>query len=93
MTREELNSLTVMQLRAVAKEQKVKLGAGINKEGIIEKLLLAQEAAAPAPQPAAETPAAAPQPVMEAPAPQPAAEAAKPAPQEAPKPEGQPVFR
>ena len=39
MTYEELNGMTVLQLRKLAKEQSVVLGAGIDKAGIIEKLL------------------------------------------------------
>ena len=39
MTYEELNEMTVLQLRSLAKEHSVVLGAGIDKAGIIEKLL------------------------------------------------------
>ena len=39
MTYEELNGMTVLQLRKLAKEHSVVLGAGIDKAGIIEKLL------------------------------------------------------
>lgn len=39
MTYDELNEMTVLQLRKLAKEQSVVLGAGIDKAGIIEKLL------------------------------------------------------
>ena len=39
MTSEELNGMTVIQLRALAKEHGVVLGAGIDKAGIIGKLL------------------------------------------------------
>ena len=39
MTYNELNAMTVMQLRKLAKENAVVLGAGIDKAGIIEKLL------------------------------------------------------
>jgi hypothetical protein len=39
MNRDELNSLTVLQLRKLAKENAIVLGAGIDKSGIIEKLL------------------------------------------------------
>ena len=39
MTFNELNELTVMQLRKLAREHAVVLGAGIDKAGIIEKLL------------------------------------------------------
>jgi len=38
MTRDELNEMTVLQLRKLAKENNVVLGAGIDKAGIIEKL-------------------------------------------------------
>ena len=38
MTREELNEMTVLQLRKLAKDNNVVLGAGIDKAGIIEKL-------------------------------------------------------
>lgn len=39
MTYNELNSMTVLQLRRLAKEHEVVLGAGIDKAGIIDKLL------------------------------------------------------
>lgn len=39
MTYNELNQLTVLQLRKLAKENSVVLGSGIDKAGIIEKLL------------------------------------------------------
>ncbi len=54
MTRDDLNMLTVLQLRKLAKEYSVVLGAGIDKAGIIEKLLPAVEDtdAAPDVQPA-----------------------------------------
>ena len=39
MTEKELSAMTVMQLRKLAKEQKITLGAGIDKAGIIQKLL------------------------------------------------------
>lgn len=38
------NELTVLELRKVAKEMKVPLGAGISKQGIIDKLTAAREA-------------------------------------------------
>ncbi|MER1992942.1 MAG: transcription termination factor Rho [Eubacteriales bacterium] len=38
MTRNELNEMTVLALRKLAKENKIVLGAGIDKAGIIEKL-------------------------------------------------------
>ena len=39
MTYNELNQLTVLQLRKLAKENSVVLGSGIDKAGIIDKLL------------------------------------------------------
>ena len=52
MTDMNLNELTVLELRKVAKEMKVPLGAGISKQGIIDKLTIAiaeqSTAAAPA---------------------------------------------
>ena len=39
MTEQELSAMTVMQLRKLAKEQKITLGAGIDKAGMIRKLL------------------------------------------------------
>lgn len=39
MTRNDLNEMTVLQLRKLAKEHAVVLGAGIDKAGIIEKLI------------------------------------------------------
>ena len=46
-----LNELTVLELRKVAKEMKVPLGAGISKQGIIDKLNLAmaEQNGSPAP--------------------------------------------
>lgn len=41
MTDMNLNELTVIELRKVAKEMKVPLGAGISKQGIIDKLTMA----------------------------------------------------
>ena len=38
MTRNELNQMTVLQLRKLAKEHSIVLGAGIDKAGILEKL-------------------------------------------------------
>ena len=70
---EQFESLSVIELRQKAKEMGVKLGAGINKKGIVEKLKEAagqMEAAAPAPAPVPEEPA--PQPEA-APAPEPPA--------------------
>ncbi len=58
MTLSELNGMTVLQLRKLARENSVVLGAGIDKAGIIEKLLpvLSDETEQPAAQPA-EAPA------------------------------------
>ncbi|MBR6667172.1 MAG: transcription termination factor Rho [Clostridia bacterium] len=49
MTDMNLNELTVIELRKVAKELKVSLGAGISKQGIIDKLTMAiaEQQAAP----------------------------------------------
>ncbi|MBP3648109.1 MAG: hypothetical protein J6K55_17020 [Clostridia bacterium] len=61
---EQLQTMTVIQLRKLAKENGVKLGAGIDKAGIVERIaekLCAAEPAAPE-APKAE---AAPQPTME----------------------------
>ncbi len=41
MTREELNGMTVLQLRKMAKENAVVLGAGIDKAGIVDKIFAA----------------------------------------------------
>ena len=56
---ESYEKLTVIELRHLAREKDVKLGAGISKQGIIDKLmqydaaLAAQaDASAPAPAPA-----------------------------------------
>ena len=38
MTEKELNEMTVMQLRKLAKENDITLGAGIDKAGIIKKI-------------------------------------------------------
>ena len=53
-----LNELTVLELRKVAKDMKVPLGAGISKQGIIDKLTMAmaEQSAAPAPEEAPEEP-------------------------------------
>ena len=50
MTYDELNEMTVLQLRKLAKEHAVVLGAGIDKSGIIDKLLasVSPEPTAPA---------------------------------------------
>ena len=39
MTEQELSAMTVMQLRKLAKEQQITLGAGLDKAGIIRKIL------------------------------------------------------
>ena len=39
MTENELQAMTVMQLRKLAKEQKITLGAGIDKAGMIRKII------------------------------------------------------
>ena len=51
MTDMNLNELTVLELRKVAKDMKVPLGAGISKQGIIDKLTMAiaEKSAAEAP--------------------------------------------
>ena len=59
MTDMNLNELTVLELRKVAKEMKVPLSAGISKQGIIDRLSLAiaeQNAETPA-APAVDVPA------------------------------------
>ena len=54
MTDMNLNELTVLELRKVAKEMKVPLGAGISKQGIIDRLTAAMaEQGAPAAAPEA----------------------------------------
>lgn len=55
---ESFEKMSVIELRQKAKEMGVKLGAGINKQGIVEKLKEAATAAAPGPED--ETPAIAP---------------------------------
>ena len=52
MTEKELQSMTVMQLRKLAKDQKITLGAGIDKAGIIRKIL--DESTGEMPSPAEE---------------------------------------
>lgn len=69
MTDINLNELTVLELRKVAKEMKVPLSAGISKQGIIDRLSMAiaeQNAAESTPVP--ETPATPDVPAEEAPA-------------------------
>ena len=51
MTEQELTAMTVMQLRKLAKEKQITLGAGIDKAGIIRKLL---ESSLPGPAPVNE---------------------------------------
>ena len=66
MSEINLNELTVLELRKVAKEMKVPLSAGISKQGIIDRLSMAiaeknaAEAPAQAPAPAQEESPAAP---------------------------------
>ena len=67
MTDMNLNELTVLELRKVAKEMKVPLSAGISKQGIIDRLTMAmaEQTAAPVQQELPLEPAA---PAEEAPA-------------------------
>ncbi len=54
MTENEMKSMTVVQLRKTAKDLGITLGAGIDKAGIIQKILdHTAESREPAPQPAA----------------------------------------
>lgn len=70
----ELSSMTVLELRKLAKEKGVKLSAGISKNGIIERISAALESeSAPEARPASK----------ESPAPAQAEEVAKPAPEAA----------
>ena len=39
MTEKDLSAMTVMQLRKLAKEQQITLGSGVDKAGIIRKIL------------------------------------------------------
>ncbi|MBE5803980.1 MAG: transcription termination factor Rho [Clostridiales bacterium] len=78
MTTQELNAKTVIELRKLAKENGVKLGAGVSKSDIVAKLAAALGEAEPV------APAA-----PEAPAPAPAAPAVKPA----QAPAAQPQFK
>ena len=89
MTTQELNAKTVLELRKIAKENGVKLGAGVSKSDIVEKISAAMAAQEPAP---AEAPAAAPAPAAAVPAAAPAqpAQAAQTAQEEKP---AQPQFR
>ena len=64
MTHNELSKMTVLQLRKLAKENDVVLGAGIDKAGIIEKLL--PVLSSDEPDEAAEEPAAASEPKYQA---------------------------
>ncbi|MCR5297064.1 MAG: transcription termination factor Rho [Clostridiales bacterium] len=56
MTENELKSMTVVQLRKVARDAGVVLGAGIDKAGIIAKILEHGVSSAPAAAPAAPAP-------------------------------------
>ena len=87
----ELSSMTVIELRKLAKEKHVRLGAGLSKDGIIQKLTaaLAGESTEEATeQVAEETPAAAPETEAKEPAAQeeetPAVQTAQQTSQEAP---------
>lgn len=55
---EELQAMTVIQLRKLAKENGVKLSAGIDKAGIVERVAQALETRTEAPQPVKEETAA-----------------------------------
>ena len=82
MTTQELNAKTVIELRKIAKENGVKLGAGVSKSDIVEKISAALAAAEPAPAaPAPVDPVvpAAPKPAQPAVPAQPAAQEEKPA--------------
>ena len=58
MTTQELNAKTVLELRKIAKENGVKLGAGVSKSDIVAKIAAATADSAAAPQtPAAPEPA------------------------------------
>lgn len=91
MTTQELNAKTVLELRKIAKENGVKLGAGVSKSDIVAKIATAMEqAAAPAAEKAAQpAPQPAVAPAAEPVAPQPAAAPVQPA---ADKP-AQPQYR
>lgn len=81
----DLSSKTVVELRKLAKENGVTLGAGVNKEAIIAKLTQALSSAAEQPAPAAPvetTVPAAETPVTEAPAPAESQSRAEAAPQQ-----------
>ena len=54
MTENEMNAMTVVQLRKIAKELGVTLGAGIDKSGIIQKILAHTEMPEPVGQPEQE---------------------------------------
>ena len=47
---ESFEKLSVIELRKLAREKGIKLGAGINKQGIIDKLLEAADEGGQAPQ-------------------------------------------
>ena len=55
MTENELSAMTVMQLRKLAKEQKITLGAGIDKAGIIRKILESAPVSSDIPEEAADS--------------------------------------
>ena len=54
MQNAELQAMTVIQLRKLAKENGVKLSAGIDKAGIVERVAAALEGKEPASVPDAE---------------------------------------
>ena len=56
MSEKELSEMTVMQLRKLAKERGITLGAGIDKAGIIQKLLADDSASSPVPDSEADHP-------------------------------------
>ena len=72
---ESFEKMSVIELRQKAKELGVKLGAGINKQGIIDKLKEAAVGASAPEAPAEETPAEA-TPQAQEPAPRPIRSAA-----------------
>ena len=53
-SKESFEAMTVVDLRQIARENGVKLSAGISKQGIVERLcdVLVKEEEAPAPSPA-----------------------------------------
>lgn len=88
MTTQELNAKTVLELRKIAKENGVKLGAGVSKSDIVAKIAAATAETAAAPQAPAAT-----EPVSQEPAPAQAAAPAAPAAPAAEEKPSQPQFR